>query len=273
MAAATHPAPTADGPAVDSVRSRGPAAFGAVTPRRAVASGADVVRVFHEDPELLAGLDPAATDLLRRRVVVPKLCVDAGPWSAPMEEASPGSLGLLVLDGLMIRSLSLAGRKCPELIGAGDVLRPWDGEEEDGSVTMSVSWTVLERTTFAVLDERFAPVLCRFPTIVPALLSRTVQRSQTLAFLLGIAHIRHAETRLHTLLWHLADRWGRVTPAGVHLPLALTHETLAQLVCMRRPTASTTLQRLARAGEVERRRDGTWLLTGQPPSFHDAQAA
>ncbi len=272
MEAATHPAPPAEARAVDSVPSRGPAAFRAVTPRRAFASSADVVRVFDKDPELLAGLDPAATDLLRRRAVVPKLCVDAGPWSAPMEGASPGSLGLLVLDGLMIRSLDLAGRKCPELIGAGDVLRPWDGER-DGSVTMSVSWTVLERTTVAVLDERVAPVICRFPTIMSALLSRTIQRSQTLAFLLGIAHIRHAETRLHTLLWHLADRWGRVTPAGVHLPLALRHETLAQLVCMRRPTASTTLQRLARAGEVERRRDGTWLLTGQPPSFLGSEAA
>ncbi len=99
------------------------------------------------------------------------------------------------------------------------------------------------------------------------LLSRSVQRSRALAFHLAIAHVRHAETRLHMLLWHLADRWGRVTPAGVHVPLALTHETLAHLVCMRRPTASTALQRLRCAGDIDRRRDGTWVLTRTPPSF------
>lgn len=268
MEAAMHPPPTQDGGADASIAPGGPAALRVVTPRRASTStsSSGVVCVFDEDPDLLAGLDPAATALLRRRAVVPRLCVDTGPWPAPMEEASPSSFGLLVLDGLMVRSLRLAGRECPELIGAGDVLRPWDRDGE-GSVPVSVSWTALEPTTVAVLDERFAPVLCRFPTIMSALLSRAMQRSRTLAFLLGIAHIRHAETRLQALLWHLADRWGRVTPAGVHLPLALTHNTLAQLACMRRPTASVALQRLTRAGQVDRRRDATWLLTGQPPSF------
>ena len=272
MQAASHPSPTADGQPVARGERRGPTALRAVTRRRASASGVDVVRVFDEDPDLLAGIDPAAIDLLRRRVVVPTLSVDAGPWPAPVENTSQSSVGLLVLDGLMIRSLHLAGRDCPELIGAGDLLRPWDCERE-GSVAMSVSWTALESTTLAVLDERFAALICRFPTIMAALLSRSVQRSRTLAFLLGIAHIRHADTRLQTLLWHLADRWGRVTPAGVHLPLRLTHETLAQLVCMRRPTASTTLRGLASAGEVARRRDGTWLLTGQPPSFLHCRSA
>jgi CRP-like cAMP-binding protein len=97
--------------------------------------------------------------------------------------------------------------------------------------------------------------------------------SRTLAFHLAIVHVRHAETRLHLLLWHLADRWGRVTPQGVHLPLALTHERLAHLVCMRRPTASTALQRLSKAGELRRMRDGTWLLTGTPPQSGPARAS
>jgi hypothetical protein len=39
----------------------------------------------------------------------------------------------------------------------------------------------------------------------------------------------------------------------------------AHLACMRRPTASTALQRLSREGEVLRRVDGTWLLLGGPP--------
>lgn len=232
----------------------------------ATPAATDGVRVFDADPDLLAGLDPAASDLLRRRVTVGKMWVEPGPWSPPMDgERCERWFGLLVLDGLVLRSLHVEGRDCPELVGAGDVLRPWD-HDDAASVPADVSWTALERTTLAVLDQRFAAAVARWPSIMSELLSRSVQRSRTLSFHLAIAHVRHAETRLRMLLWHLADRWGRVTPAGVHVPLALTHETLAHLVCMRRPTASTALQALSRSGEVERRRDGTWLLTGEPPS-------
>jgi len=227
----------------------------------------DLVRVFDEDPGLLDGLDPRATDQLRRRATVPKLWLEPGPWEPPHPPGDPSTcFGLLVLDGLLLRTLHLDGRECPELIGSGDLLRPWVGAEEDGSVASHVTWTALDRTTLAVLDERFAATVCSHPTIMCQLLSRAVERSRTLAFHLAIAHVRHAETRLHMLLWHLADRWGRVTPGGVHVPLALTHERLAHLVCMRRPTASSALQRLVRAGELRRRADGTWLLTGSPPS-------
>ena len=227
----------------------------------------DLVRVFDEDPDLLDGLDPHATDVLRRRATVPKLWIEPGPWEPPRDRGQLSRcFGLLVLDGLMLRTLHLDGRECPELIGSGDLLRPWVGAEEDGSVASQVTWTALERSTVALLDERFAATVCSYPTIMCQLLSRSVERSRTLAFHLAIVHVRHAETRLHMLLWHLADRWGRVTPDGVHLPLALTHERLAHLVCMRRPTASSALQRLTRAGELRRRADGSWLLTGSPPS-------
>ena len=221
----------------------------------------DLVRVFDRDPDLLTGLEAAAADQLRRRATVPKVWIEAGPWQPPAGASVSGCFGLLVLEGLMIRSLHVDGRECPELVGRGDLLRPWDSEGEC-SVPSQTSWTALERTTVAVLDERFAAAVCRWPTIMCELLSRTVQRSRSLAFNLAIVHVRHAETRLRMLLWHLADRWGRVTPAGVHLPLPLTHRLLAHLTCMRRPTASSALQRLVRAGDVERMSDGTWLLTG-----------
>jgi CRP-like cAMP-binding protein len=69
------------------------------------------------------------------------------------------------------------------------------------------------------------------------------------------------------LFWHLADRWGRVTPQGIVVPLRLTHGTIARLICMRRPTVSATLMRLVRAGELARNRDATWILTGAPPDL------
>lgn len=223
------------------------------------------VRVFDHEPDLLAGVDANAADLLRHRALAPALWVEPGPWSPPDGPEIRRSLGLLVIDGLMTRTIEVGGRTCPELLGAGDVLRPWDHTGEHASLPMRSSWTALERTTVALLDERFAAAACRWPAVVGALLGRTIQRTRAVAFHMAIAHVRHADTRLLMLLWHLGDRWGRMTPLGVHVPLRLTHELMAHLTCMRRPTASSALQRLSRADEIARRRDGTWLLLGRPP--------
>jgi hypothetical protein len=46
--------------------------------------------------------------------------------------------------------------------------------------------------------------------------------------------------------------------------MTLSHRMLGQLVGARRPTVSTALGDLVRQGELTRRDDGTWLLTGKP---------
>ena len=66
--------------------------------------------------------------------------------------------------------------------------------------------------------------------------------------------------RLRTLFWHLADRWCRVTPDGVVLPLRLTHSLIAQLTGLRRPSVSISLGELERAGEIVRLSKGSWLI-------------
>jgi CRP/FNR family transcriptional regulator, cyclic AMP receptor protein len=231
----------------------------------ALAPPTDLVRVFDAEPDLLTGLSAREVDLLRRRAIAPKLWVEEGPW-APPAPGSPesGSFGLLLVEGFMLRSVELDGRRCPELVGPGDVLRPWD--EPEGSVASGASWTALDRASLAVLDQRITAIACRWPSIMAQLLARTVERSRSLALHLAIAHVRHADLRVRMLFWHLADRWGRMTPDGVHLPLRLRHELVAQLTCMRRPTASSALSQLARGGELAREPDGTWLLTGSPPT-------
>lgn len=44
------------------------------------------------------------------------------PWNI----GSPDLLGLLIVDGLIIRSVEVAGRRCGELVGPGEIVRPWD---------------------------------------------------------------------------------------------------------------------------------------------------
>lgn len=242
------------------------------TPRRPSSRGPgpahDLVRVFEHEPDLLGGLDPGVADHLRHQALARKEWIEPGPWGALIasgQDRRQGVLGLLVLDGLLQRRVTLDGRACPELLGAGDLIRPWDQDDDLSTVPHVTSWTALTRTTVAVLDERFTRFACQWPSVTNALMARSVQRSSSLAFHLAIAHVRHAETRLRMLLWHLADRWGKVTGAGVVLALPLTVELLAQLACMRRPTASTALGVLMRGGELARQRDGSWLLGGSSP--------
>lgn len=65
--------------------------------------------------------------------------------------------------------------------------------------------------------------------------------------------------RLLALLWSIAEWQGVVRPDGVWVPMALTHETLAQMVGARRPTVSLGLRALAEQGMVRAESDG-WLI-------------
>ncbi|QEC48286.1 Crp/Fnr family transcriptional regulator [Baekduia soli] len=231
-------------------------------------SGLDLIRVFEYDPDLLDGLDEPVAAHLRTRLTTRRAWADAGPWTLEMDpDEIPGHLGMLVIDGLLVRTVRLAERESSEVVGPGELLRPWDSEDTMGSVECVSEWRVLQPTTFASLDRRFAELVARWPTIIAQLLSRSARRCRTLVHQATIAHVRHAETRVLLALWHLADRWGRVTADGVVVPVPLTHQLLAQLTCLQRPTVSGALSQLKAAGVVSRRGDGGWLLHGDPPSL------
>ena len=58
------------------------------------------------------------------------------------------------------------------------------------------------------------------------------------AVALAIAHHPRVEDRLLLTLWHLAERWGKVTPDGIVVPLPLAHRRLADLVGTYGPAAT-----------------------------------
>jgi CRP-like cAMP-binding protein len=133
------------------------------------------------------------------------------------------------------------------------------------SVSWCSAWRVLVPTTFAELDARFARQVAPFPSVAAQLLARSTRRCRALVHQAAIARVRHASTRVLLALWHLADRWGKVTPAGVLVPVPLTHRLLARIACLERPTVSAAVSRLAQSGLVSRAPDGGWLLHGEPP--------
>jgi CRP-like cAMP-binding protein len=111
----------------------------------------------------------------------------------------------------------------------------------------------------AVLDGRFVTAATRWPTVIEEITERAVRRSHALGLQLALGQVPRIEGRLLLLFWRLSERWGRVTPEGILVPLRLTHETLAALVSARRPSVTSALGRLAESGLVERR-DGGWLV-------------
>ena len=216
-------------------------------------------------PEIVEHLAPAQQELARRQLVADVLVMKVGPWTPTVSTSAPGHLGLLVLDGLLSRDVILEKPLATELVGRGDLLRPTDRDGEDAPIPFGIAWTVLHPARVAVLDPLFVRALGQWPAAVEGVLRGACSRAHSLAITLAVSNLRRVDVRLLVLLWHLADRWGRVTPDGVVVPLKLTHETLARLVGAQRPSVSTALSQLEEDGRLRRTSDRAWLLQGDPP--------
>jgi CRP-like cAMP-binding protein len=226
------------------------------------------------DPDLGRLLPPESWALVHQDVVVRVAILRRGPWQVGrLASANAVHLGLLVIDGLLGRELLAEDVRSLELLGPGDLLCPWDGSANAELLQAVVRWSVLADTRLALLDRTVAGQMGRYPEMYSALLERTFARSDRLAVSQAICQFRRVDRRVLSLLWHLAERWGRMTTAGVAIPLDLSHRMLAQLVGARRPTVSTALGELARTGEVIRSSDGAWILTGDPVGAPDRRTS
>ena len=223
------------------------------------------------DPDLGRLLPPDRLGEAARGLVVSVLELhDGGRELGALTCSSPSHLGLLVLDGVVAREVVLADTVSTELLGAGDLIRPWTLEEPAGLLESTVLWSALSDVSLALLGRRLAVQLCGYPELYTALIDRLSQRAARLATTQAISQMTKVDRRLLALFWHLAERWGRMTAAGVHVPLRISHRLLGQLIGARRPTISAAVGQLAASGELVRRADSTWLLTGDPAALRAA---
>jgi hypothetical protein len=112
------------------------------------------VALLDADPDLANGLEPVERDEAGARAVATVIEIDSARWD-PIAIAPEGRedwLGLLLLDGLMIRQVTVGKRSACELFGPGDVIRPWDAGADYDPLAIAVAWLVLEPTRLAVLD-------------------------------------------------------------------------------------------------------------------------
>jgi CRP/FNR family cyclic AMP-dependent transcriptional regulator len=223
------------------------------------------VRLLDIEPELASRLRDDDRAEARERLTALVIAIPKGDRSLPPEQARTRPVGLVVVDGLLLQEVRLAGRRSLQLLGRGDVVLPGGASGE--TLEVELGWVAAVDTRVALLDDHLQGPLALWPGLALGLLDRVAHQLARAATQAAIAQLPRVEDRLEATFWDLAGRWGRVTPSGVHVPLQLTHETLAQLVGGRRPTISLALSALAERGLVMRRPDGSWLVIADRPTL------
>ena len=132
------------------------------------------MRILHEDPELGDALGPGEREQAADECLASTMRVPRGRWAAEWDDRVRGGIGLLILDGLLLRRVGIDGRFGAELLGEGDLLRPWQGNETDSSLSQTTRWRALEATRLAVLDVDAARCLAAYPEVTGSLVGRAL---------------------------------------------------------------------------------------------------
>jgi CRP/FNR family transcriptional regulator, cyclic AMP receptor protein len=234
------------------------------------AVGSDSCRVLEFDPDLGNGIDPEEWELARSACLA-RLChVPSGSWEIGETAAEqPRLLGFVIVAGLVCQEVALRERHMFEFLGPGDVVHPpvMPAGQRLGA---AVICTAAVDTTVLALGESFIRAAARWPGLLVAVRERLGAQRENLAIQGLIAQFARAEDRVLLQLWHLADRWGRVTTEGTLVPLSLTHELLGQMIAARRPTVTLAVAALESQGLIRRVDGPGWLLT---PAADQAVAA
>lgn len=215
------------------------------------------VRLLDVDPPLGYELTPRELEVARAQLAVGVLKRPVGEWSPLRGQGGSGPM-MTIVAGFLLRSTELAGRRSAQLLGPGDLIAPL--LEPDVAEETSPEWRCLTNAALLVLDDRTLNRISAFPAIGTALMHRWGAQAQRAAAQMDIVKQSHIEMRVMLMLWHFAQRWGRVLPEGILLPLPLTHAILGQLVGARRPTVSLAVKQLEREGALARATGGAWLL-------------
>jgi len=232
------------------------------------------VRLLEADPDLGRGLDREQARQATARLVARVVDLPPRAWRPRAQRNGSGEpLGLLVIDGLLVREASLGAHPSADLLGPGDLVQPWDDGEPEMLLPRDLAWSALAPTRLAIIDRPLVLRAAPFPEVFATLMQRSARRAERLVVLQAIAHLTRVDDRVHALLWCLAERWGRVGPDGVVVSLPLPHRTLAGMVGARRPSVTTALGQLMERGLIERRAAGGWILHGSPPAAAAREAA
>ncbi len=217
------------------------------------------VRLLDEDPDLGEGLSETDLAAATRALVAPVLELDGTHWEPPNYD-SQTSFGFLILEGLLGRRLRVGRAVATELLGCGDIIRPWEEAPVWGLSEPTVDWRAFQPARLAVLGDEVTTLIGRRPQLIVNFSSRLLRRVRAATYLMAVSHQTRVEDRLMETLWYLASAWGRVTPRGTRIPFRITHEVLSEILGAQRPSVTTAFRSLMQQGLLSREPDGRFLL-------------
>ncbi len=195
-------------------------------------------------------------------ITLPVVDVARGPLHLEGLLRAHGGFAATLLDGMLVHALTIGDQSGIHLLGPGDVLLR--GSEIPPPWLEDVAFRAPAPARLAVLGTDFTAAARRAPHVIPALYESVADQMHRLTGQLVICQLPRVDQRLLAIMWLLAESWGHVTPGGIRLPLALTHETLGAMVGARRPTVTLALRKLSQQGAIIHQ-DSGWLLLEPPP--------
>jgi CRP/FNR family transcriptional regulator, cyclic AMP receptor protein len=195
-------------------------------------------------------------------ISLPLVSVSPGPLDLGKVLSERNAFGATVFDGIVMASLHVGEQVGTHLLGPADLLAP--GSEVWPAWLAEVNLRAASPVKLGLLGNDLLAAVYRWPRIVQGLYAAMGDQLRRLTAQLVICQLPRVEDRIVAMLWLLAESWGQVTPGGVRVPLALTHETLGALVGSRRPTVSLALRKLTDEGALVPQ-DSGWLLLKAAP--------
>src|ERR1044071_7183395 len=106
-----------------------------------------MISIVDADPDLGDLLSPGDLERARHEALTRVYRLSPGAWDASAAHEPPEHhRGFLIVDGLLSRTVEVMGRRCVEMVGHGDVMRPWSWDETGSHVRAEIGWQVVEET-------------------------------------------------------------------------------------------------------------------------------
>ena len=133
----------------------------------------------------------------------------------------------------------------------------------DGYPSVATGVALEDSEIYEIEKAHFESCVKRCPTVALMVLESVIRKARTVAFQVGYLSLFKARGRVAHLLLVLAHEIGTETQEGIVLQRSLTHETLAGLTGLARPTLTSVLNDLERSKMIKTRNHRVTIIDRQ----------